>query len=55
MVWGRLEIGVGAIGAVLSFVIVFAALPPRKPEPKEGPQGAFLDFRPVLRNTSALA
>ena len=51
----RLGIGVGAIGAALSFVIVFAVLPGREPERKEGPQGALLDFRPVLRNTSALA
>ena len=51
----RLGIGVGAIGAALSFVIVFAVLPPRKPERKEGPRSALLDFRPVLRNTSALA
>ncbi len=50
--WG---IAVGGIGAVLAFVIAAAVLPRRKPDPKPKEGGGFLDFRPVLRNRSALA
>jgi MFS family permease len=45
----------GAIGAALAFVIVLVALPGRAPEPAAARRGALLDFRPVLRNRSALA
>ena len=50
--WG---IALGGVGAALFFVIVFVALPWRPAKQTEGPRGALLDFRPVLRNTSALA
>ncbi len=49
--WG---IAVGGAGAFLAFVIVFAALPRRAP--RAGQSGAgWIDFRPVLKNRSALA
>src|SRR5688572_2271720 len=44
----------GAIGAVLAFVIVLIGLPGRAPD-RSVARGALLDFRPVLRNRSALA
>lgn len=50
--WG---IGVGAVGAGLSFLLVFCVLPNRQPNRSVGRRGALLDFRPVLRNRSALA
>ena len=50
--WG---IGVGAGGAALAFLIVLLALPRRKPADAENDRGKLLDFRPVLRNRSALA
>jgi MFS family permease len=45
----------GAAGATLAFFIVLIGLPGRAPAPVTGPRGALLDFRPVLRNRSALA
>jgi len=45
----------GALGAALAFVLVLIALPSRPPRPSPGPRGALLDFRPILRNRSALA
>jgi len=50
--WG---IAFGGGCAVLAFVLMAAMLPGRKPQPPEGKQGALLDFRPVLKNRSALA
>ena len=44
----------GAIGAGLAFIIVLVALPGRAPD-RSVRRGALLDFRPVLRNRSALA
>lgn len=45
----------GAVGAALAFVIVLAGLPARAPSPPAAGRGALLDFRPILRNRSALA
>ena len=45
----------GLIGAALAFVLVLVWLPSRAPRPVAGPRGALLDFRPILRNRSALA
>ncbi len=45
----------GAVGAALAFAIVLVGLPGRAPDPPAGGRGALLDFRPVLRNRSALA
>jgi predicted MFS family arabinose efflux permease len=45
----------GAAGAALAFVLVFLGLPPRPPRPSSRPRGALLDFRPILRNRSAMA
>jgi MFS family permease len=45
----------GALGAALAFLFVLIGLPPRPPHPSAGPRPALLDFRPVLRNRSALA
>jgi predicted MFS family arabinose efflux permease len=45
----------GALGAAVAFVIVLAGVPARPPRPAAGPPGALLDFRPVLRNRSAMA
>ena len=45
----------GALGAAVAFVLVLVGLPARPPRPAPGPRGALLDFRPVLRNRSALA
>ena len=45
----------GALGAALAFVIVLIGLPSRAPDPPVAGRGALLDFRPVLRNRSALA
>jgi MFS family permease len=45
----------GALGAALAFVLVLVGLPSRPPGPAEGPRRALLDFRPILRNRSALA
>lgn len=48
--WG---IALGGAGAILAFIVMAALLPGRAPVPS-GPR-ALLDFRPVLRNRSALA
>src|SRR2546422_2119802 len=45
----------GALGAALAFVLVLVGLPARPLRAAPGPRGALLDFRPVLRNRSALA
>jgi len=45
----------GALGAALAFLFVLIGLPARPPHPSAGPRPALLDFRPVLRNRSALA
>jgi len=45
----------GALGAALAFVLVLVGLPARPLPAAPGPRGALLDFRPVLRNRSALA
>ena len=44
----------GALGAALAFVLVLVGLPSRPPKPA-GTRPALLDFRPILRNRSALA
>jgi MFS family permease len=44
----------GALGAALAFVLVLIGLPSRPPR-ASAPSGALLDFRPILRNRSALA
>src|SRR5438034_1317825 len=45
----------GALGAALAFALVLVGLPARPLRAAPGPRGALLDFRPVLRNRSALA
>jgi MFS family permease len=45
----------GAVGASLAFVLVLVGLPAGAPRGVGGAPGALLDFRPVLRNRSALA
>jgi MFS family permease len=45
----------GALGAALAFVLVLMGLPSRLPTAVLGPRRAMLDFRPILRNRSALA
>jgi MFS family permease len=45
----------GALGAALAFVLVLIGLPSRPQRVAAGPRRALLDFRPVLRNRSALA
>src|SRR4029453_13649556 len=45
----------GALGAALSFVLVLFGLPASPVRAAAGPRGALLDFRPVLRNRSAMA
>jgi hypothetical protein len=45
----------GALGAALAFALVKIGLPARPPRASSGPRAALLDFRPVLRNRSALA
>src|SRR5882672_10334748 len=45
----------GAVGAALAFALVLIGLPARPPGAPSGPRGALLDFRPILRNRSALA
>ena len=45
----------GAIGAALAFLIVLVGLPARAPVAPPQGGSALLDFRPVLRNRSALA
>ena len=45
----------GALGAALAFTLVLIGLPARPPRAAPGPREALLDFRPILRNRSALA
>src|SRR2546425_12761812 len=45
----------GALGAALAFALVLIGLPARPPRTSSGPRAALLDFRPVLRNRSALS
>jgi len=45
----------GAVGAALAFALVLIGLPAHPPRAPSGPRGALLDFRPILRNRSALA
>jgi MFS family permease len=45
----------GALGAALAFVLVLVGLPSRRLKAASGSPGALLDFRPVLKNRSALA
>jgi MFS family permease len=45
----------GAVGAALAFVLVLVGLPSRPLGEAAGPRSALLDFRPILRNRSALA
>ena len=50
--WG---VAVGGGGAAISFILMALLLPSHPPTPHEGPRPALLDFRPVLRNRSAMA
>ncbi|MFN4087446.1 MAG: MFS transporter [Alphaproteobacteria bacterium] len=43
------------IAAILGILLILAVLPWAPPRPAAAPSGALLDFRPVLRNRSALA
>ncbi|HEX3177547.1 MAG TPA: MFS transporter, partial [Methylomirabilota bacterium] len=45
----------GALGAALAFVLVLGGVPARPVRPSARPRGSLLDFRPILRNRSALA
>ena len=45
----------GAVGAALAFVLVLIGVPARPLAALVGPRGALLDFRPILRNRSAMA
>jgi MFS family permease len=45
----------GALGATLAFALVLVGLPSRPVSAAAGPRRALLDFRPILRNRSALA
>jgi MFS family permease len=45
----------GALGPALAFVLVLVCLPARPLRAAPGPRGSLLDFRPILRNRSALA
>ena len=45
----------GALGAALAFVLVLIGLPAHAPRASTEHRGALLDFRPILRNRSALA
>jgi predicted MFS family arabinose efflux permease len=45
----------GALGATSAFALVSVGLPARPVKAAAGPRGALLDFRPILRNRSALA
>ncbi|MBT6883167.1 MAG: MFS transporter [Rhodospirillaceae bacterium] len=50
--WG---VGFAGIGAALAFVLMALFLPARKPQAIDKTGRALLDFRPVLKNRSALA
>ena len=45
----------GAVGAALAFALVLFGLPARAPTSSRQTPGALLDFRPILKNRSALA
>jgi predicted MFS family arabinose efflux permease len=45
----------GALGAALAFGLVLIGVPARAPRASAGHRRALLDFRPILRNRSALA
>jgi predicted MFS family arabinose efflux permease len=45
----------GALGAALAFLLALVGLPRRPAMAVAGPRGSLFDFRPVLRNRSALA
>jgi len=45
----------GALGATLAFLLVLFGVPSRPVSAAVGPRRALLDFRPILRNRSALA
>jgi predicted MFS family arabinose efflux permease len=51
----RWALAPGALGAALAFAIVLLGLPARAPHRADAAPRALLDFRPVLRNRSALA
>jgi MFS family permease len=51
----RWAFGVAALGSMAAFVIVARTLAPAKVEKAGVPPTALLDFRPVLRNRSAMA
>ncbi len=51
----RWAFGVAALGSLAAFVIVARTLAPAKVEKADAPPTALLDFRPVLRNRSAMA
>ncbi|MEE8512542.1 MAG: MFS transporter, partial [Acidiferrobacterales bacterium] len=51
----RWAFGVAALGSLAAFVIVARTLAPAKVDKAEVPPTALLDFRPVLRNRSAMA
>ena len=51
----RWALAPGALGAALAFLLVLVGLPARPVKPAAGPHAALLDFRPVLRNRSAVA
>lgn len=50
----RWAFGAAAIGSGLAFLIVLAAVPPFTPVPADGEERRLLDFRPVLRNRTAM-
>ena len=45
----------GAVGPALAFILVLVGVPAQPPKALTETRGALLDFRPVLRNRSALA
>jgi MFS family permease len=45
----------GALGPALAFVVVLVGLPTQPARAASGPPGALFDFRPILRNRSAMA
>ncbi|MBX3501342.1 MAG: MFS transporter [Alphaproteobacteria bacterium] len=51
----RWAFAISAITAAIAWLTVTLVVPPRKPPPKAAGQAALFDFRPVLRNRSALA
>lgn len=51
----RWAFAISAITAAIAWLTVTLVVPSRKPPPKAAGQAALFDFRPVLRNRSALA